>query len=132
MTKVALKTATMKQDTTTFELSVKEEELVGKIKVRISASQLIAFPDTELNFQGQALEDEKKLADYGIKANDALDFVITATEGSLMKQIGELLQARDLTTDELGLLYCYKHGVILNQALKTIGVEEKFPEYAKK
>ena len=42
-----------------------------------------------------------------------------------MRQLTDLLAARDLTTDELGLLYCYKHGVSTNQALKTIGSEAK-------
>ena len=42
-----------------------------------------------------------------------------------MKQLTELLKSRDLTCDELGLLYCYKHGVSTNQALKTIGIDAK-------
>jgi len=131
---VTMKSAAQKvaAQNSTFDISVKEEELVGKIKERIAASQLIAFPDTQLVHQGKTLEDGMKMGDYGVKENDALEFVICATEESLLKQVAELLQARDLTTDELGLLYCYKHGVSLNQALKTVGVEEKFQEYVKK
>jgi len=129
---VSMKSAALKGNQNTFDLSVKEDELVGKIKERIAASQLIAFPDTQLVHQGKTLQDGMKMGDYGVKENDALEFVISATEESLLKQVAELLQARDLTTDELGLLYCYKHGVSLNQALKTVGVEEKFQEYVKK
>ena len=48
-----------------------------------------------------------------------------------MKQLSELLQSRDLTCDELGLLYCYKHGVSTNQALKTIGIDMKLADFVK-
>jgi hypothetical protein len=72
------------------------------------------------------------MADCGVKDTSSLDFVIQASEGSLVKQLKELLQARDLSSDELGLLYCYKHGVSINQALKTIGFTEKFPDFIKK
>ena len=54
-----------------------------------------------------------------------MDFVLEATEESIVKQLKELLKSRDLTSDELGLLYCYKHGVSTNQALKTIGIDQK-------
>merc|ERR550514_1624902 len=72
------------------------------------------------------------MADYNIQDSSSLDFVIKATEDSLVQQLSGLLQSRDLTSDELGLLYCYKHGVSINQALKTIGFTEKFPEFIKK
>ena len=69
----------------------------------------------------------KTLSEYGVAASDALDFVLEATEESIVKQLVELLKTRDLTCDELGLLYCYKHGVSTNQALKTIGIDAKSP-----
>merc|ERR550537_604381 len=74
----------------------------------------------------------KTLADYDVQDSNSLDSVIKATEDSLVQQLEGLLQARDLTSDELGLLYCYKYGVSINQALKTIGYTEKFPEFIKK
>merc|ERR1719335_1292363 len=80
---------------------------------------------------GNVLEKEKTLADYGVQESTSFDFVIQASEASLVKQLAELLQARDLTCDELGLLYCYKHGVSINQALKTVGHTEKFHEFVK-
>merc|ERR1719408_1140594 len=81
---------------------------------------------------GAILEKEKTLADYGVQESSSLDFVIQASEASLVQQLIELLQARDLTCDELGLLYCYKHGVSINQALKTVGHTEKFQDFIKK
>merc|ERR1719262_46394 len=80
---------------------------------------------------GSVLEKEKTLADYGVQDSNLLDFVTQASEASLVTQLTELLQARDLTCDELGLLYCYKHGVSINQALKTVGHSEKFHEFVK-
>merc|ERR1719262_1460353 len=74
-------------------------------------------------FKGEKMEEGKTLSDYGIQESSALDFVLEATEDSIVKQLKELLKSRDLTADELGLLYCYKHGVSINQALKTIGLE---------
>merc|ERR1719235_2667262 len=78
---------------------------------------------------GAVLEKDKTMADYGIQESMSFDFVIQASEASLVGQLSELLQARDLTCDELGLLYCYKHGVSINQALKTVGHTEKFAEF---
>merc|ERR1719298_338064 len=52
-------------------------------------------------------------------------------EDSVVTQLKELLKSRDLTSDELGLLYCYKYGVSTNQALKTIGIEMKLAEFIK-
>jgi len=58
-----------------------------------------------------------------------MDIVVTATQQMLVKQLSELLQARDLSCDELGLLYCYKNGVSVGQALKTVGFEGKLAEF---
>merc|ERR1719298_97153 len=52
-------------------------------------------------------------------------------EDSVVTQLKELLKSRDLTCDELGLLYCYKHGVSTNQALKTIGIDAKLGDFIK-
>merc|ERR1719395_135722 len=77
------------------------------------------------------MDEGKTLSDYGIQESSALDFVLEATEESIVKQLGELLKTRDLTCDELGLLYCYKHGVSTNQALKTIGIDAKLGDFIK-
>merc|ERR1719359_563085 len=74
-------------------------------------------------FEGEKMAVDKALSTYGVKESSSLDFVVEASEESIMKQLTDLLRHRDLTCDELGLLYCYKHGVSINQALKTIGIE---------
>lgn len=52
-----------------------------------------------------------------------------ASQASLTAQLGELLQTRSLSCDELGLLYCYKHGVSINQALQTVDYDGKFADF---
>jgi len=129
---VNLKVASQSKASSNFDLTVTAEETVQSVKERIAASQLIAFPDQDLVLNGKVLDETKTLADYDVMDCSSFDFVIHATEESLVKQLAGLLQARDLTSDELGLLYCYKHGVSINQALKTVGYTEKFPEFIRK
>merc|ERR1719456_1669683 len=81
--------------------------------------------------KGEKMEEKKSLSEYGVSAGSELEFVLEATEKSVVKQLSELLQSRDLTCDELGLLYCYKHGVSTNQALKTIGIDMKLADFVK-
>merc|ERR1719409_1854845 len=77
------------------------------------------------------MDESKSLSASGVTNNNALDFVIEATEGTIEKQMTELLKTRDLTCDELGLLYCYKYGVSVNQALKTLGNDMKVVDFIK-
>jgi len=114
-----------------FELVVGAEDTVLSAKERIAAAQLVAFPEHDLVLDGGVLEASRGLSECGVKDGSALDFVVRATEASLVKQLVELLQARDLSSDELGLLYCYKHGVSINQALKSLGCDVKFQEFLK-
>jgi len=129
---VNLKVASQTGTTGKVELSAEPTDTVRIIKERIAASQMIAFPDQHVEFDGKVLEEVKSLADCGVKENASLDFVINASESSLVTQLSELLQARELSCDELGLLYTYKHGVSVNQALKTIGYQEKFQDFIRK
>merc|ERR1719387_59776 len=131
MVQVNLKIASQTGETSKVDLTVSPEDTIQSVKERIAASQLIAFKEQDIVFNGAVLEEAKTLADYGVQDSAALDFVIQASEASLAQQLAELLQARDLTCDELGLLYCYKHGVSINQALKTVGHSEKFHDFIK-
>merc|ERR1719240_1175110 len=79
--------------------------------------------------EGARLDDSQTLSDYCVKDGHSLDILVTATQQMLAKQLSELLQARDLSCDELGLLYCYKNGVSVGQALKTVGFEGKLAEF---
>jgi len=129
---VNLRVASQSGMTGQVEVTAAPNDTVRIVKERIAASQLVAFPNQHIEFDGKILEEVKSLADCGVKENCSLDFVVNATESSLVAQLSELLQARELSCDELGLLYTYKHGVSVNQALKTIGYQEKFQDFVRK
>jgi len=126
---VNLKTADKSAELSTVQVHVKPTDTIESIKEKIAVSQFIAFPEHSLQLNGKALDAAQTISACGVTAASVLDFVLEATEESLVKQLKELLQSRDLTSDELGLLYCYKHGVSTNQALKTIGVNLKLVEF---
>lgn len=86
----------------------------------------------DLKLDGEVLEDGKCLSDCGVKEGSSLNFEVKASESSLVRQLGDLLQARDLSTNELGMLYCYKHGVHINLAMKMIGHEGKLADFLQK
>jgi 2'-5'-oligoadenylate synthetase len=116
-----------------LQLIVGADDTVSSTKERISALQPIPFTDQDLKLNGKVLEDGKRLSqDCGVQEGSCLDFEVTASEATLAQQLNELLQARDLSSDELGLLYCYKHGVSINQSLNLVGHEGKFVDFLKK
>ena len=124
---VSVKTMEKGAATAKVEMTVTPAETVRSVKEKVAAAQLIAFPEHHMSTKGAKMAEQKKLSEYGVSAGSELEFVLEATEKSVVKQLSELLQSRDLTCDELGLLYCYKHGVSTNQALKTIGIDAKSP-----
>lgn len=119
-------------ENSTFELVVGAADTVSAVKERVTALQLIPFEEQDLKLNGETLEDGKSLSDCGVKEGSSLDFEVKASESSLVRQLGDLLQARDLSTNELGMLYCYKHGVHINLAMKMIGHEGKLADFLQK
>ena len=117
--------------TAKVEMTVTPTETVKSVKEKVAAAQLIAFPEHKLVCGGEKLDEKKTLGDCGVTEASAVEFVLEATEDSVAAQLKELLKSRDLTSDELGLLYCYKYGVSTNQALKTIGIEMKLADFIK-
>ena len=117
--------------TAKVEMTVAPTETVRSVKEKVAAAQLIAFPEHKLVCGGEKLDEKKTMGDCGVTEASAVEFVLEATEESVVTQLKELLKSRDLTCDELGLLYCYKHGVSTNQALKTIGIEIKLADFIK-
>merc|ERR1719478_1837689 len=71
------------------------------------------------------------MGDCGVTEASAVEFVLEATAEARSAASPRSSQSRDLTCDELGLLYCYKHGVSTNQALKTIGIDMKLADFVK-
>jgi hypothetical protein len=130
MIQVCLKTGE-KNAATKFEVQVAGQDTVKTVCEKVAAAQLIAFPEHKMVFKGETMEGSKTMADSGIEAGSSVEYVVMANEDSIVKQLKDLLKSRDLTADELGLLYCYKHGVSINQALKTIGQDTKLADFLK-
>jgi hypothetical protein len=117
---VCVKTPGLKEFTT--QVSVRPEETVRVLLDKVAASQLLAFPESSLCVDGKRAEPSATLAAVGVTNGCTVDFVLESTVKSLVAQLRELVRARALTFDELGLLYCYRYGLSLNQALKTLGI----------
>mmetsp|Transcript_46646 Transcript_46646/g.107770 ORF Transcript_46646/g.107770 Transcript_46646/m.107770 type:complete len:539 (+) Transcript_46646:133-1749(+) len=115
----------------TLELVVPISDTVADIKKRVASSQSIPFPIQDIVLDGEVLDDKLQAADCGIKDLSSLDLVVKASSMSLVQQLSELLQTRDLSCDELSLLYCYKFGTSVAQALKMLGYDMTLKDFIK-
>lgn len=89
----------------------------------------IPFPIEDLIYNGKVMRDSSKLSDCGIKESSLLELVVHASEHAFTEQLTDLLQARDLSIEELGLFYSYKNGASVMQALKFIGHEGTLQDF---
>lgn len=122
-----------KEGSSSLEIVVGEADTVASVKERVAALQLIPFPDQDLKLHGEALADMGRLSDLGVKEQSTLDLEVKASEETLAQQLRELLQARDLSCDELGLMYSYKHGASITQALKSLGfTKDKLQDFIRR
>jgi hypothetical protein len=102
---------------------VQPEDTVTQVKDKVLAAESIPFRELEVMLNGEGLDDRQTMSDCGIKEESSLDLVVRATEADFVSQLSELLRGRDLSCDELGLLYCYKFGASVSQALMMIGYD---------
>jgi len=128
---VNLKVKANASENTKLDLVLGEADTVAVLKERVTALQLIPEGEHVVKFGDDILSDAQILTQCGVTEGTSLGFEVNASEKNFVKQLAYLLQARDLSADELGLLYCYKHGVSINQALKLIGFDGKFVEFLK-
>lgn len=128
---VNLKVKANASENTKLDLVLGEADTVAVLKERVTALQLIPEGEHIVKFGDDILSDAQILTQCGVSEGVSLGFEVNASEKNFVKQLADLLQARDLSADELGLLYCYKHGVSINQALKLIGFDGKFVEFLK-
>lgn len=128
---VNLKVKANASENTKLDLVLGEADTVAVLKERVTALQLIPEGEHVVKFGDDILSDAQILTRCGVTEGTSLGFEVNASEKNFVKQLADLLQARDLSADELGLLYCYKHGVSINQALKLIGFDGKFVEFLK-
>jgi hypothetical protein len=113
----------------TVDLFAKEGDSVQALKAKIMESQMIAFREQDLILNGKILAEAKSLTECGICDGTEVELSVRTSEESLVDSLQELLQARDLSLEELCLLYCYKHGVSINQVLQSIGTQERFSNF---
>lgn len=125
---VAIKTC-VGDVTSKCEMEILGMDLVRDVKEKLASSQLIAFPKRDLMLKGEILADDATMESCGVTSNACLEMVVSATEDAVLDQLKELLASRDLTCDELGLLYCYKFGVSVNRALATVGCQLPLAEF---
>lgn len=128
---VNLKVKANASENTKLDLVLGEADTVAVLKERVTALQLIPEGEHVVKLGDDILNDGQILTKCGVTEGTSLGFEVNASEKNFVKQLADLLQARDLSADELGLLYCYKHGVSINQALKLIGFDGKFVEFLK-
>jgi len=113
----------------TVDLFAKEGDSIQALKAKIMESQMIAFREQDLLLNGEILAETKSLTECGISDGTEVELSVRTSEASLVDSLQELLQARDLSLEELCLLYCYKHGVSINQVLQSIGTQERFSNF---
>jgi len=108
-----------------FDTDVAVGSSVKTFMENLAAVKLVPFPDQYLVLHGERLDSDHKIENNFCE----IDFVVRACEADVVSQVEDLLQARQLTVDELGLLYVYKHGVSIQQALRIVGVTVTFQEF---
>lgn len=129
--RVNVKVKANADENATLDLTVGASDTISVLKERVATLQLIPVGDHVIKVGDTVLVDDQTLSESGVEEGNSLSFEVNATETTFVKQLTDLLQARDLSPDELGLLYCYKHGVSINQALKLLGFDGKFPDFLK-
>lgn len=124
-----LKSAQSAQVGQTVEFVAKENESVQALKTKIMESQMIAFRQQDLTLDGKVLPETESLSECGVQEGSIVELAVRTSEAHLLTSLAEVLSERDLSLEELALLYCYKHGVSINQVLQSIGIQEKFSNF---
>jgi len=112
-----------------IEFVAKENDSVQALKTKITESQMIGFRQQDLTFDGKILSEVDSLKDCGVHEGATLELAIRTTEAVLVSSLLDLVRERDLSLEELALLYCYKNGVSINQVLQSMGLTEKFSNF---
>lgn len=109
-------------DTRTIEAIVTSADTAFSFQERVAeVTNTLCFPDQHLSFNGQVIPGSSRLFSSDIKEGDELEFSFQPSETSLVKQLSDLLGAKTMSPEELSLLYCYRHLVTLEDAIKALG-----------
>lgn len=120
------------QSARTVELTVGPLTTVKSIKDRLTVIEPSPFADQELVLGDKALEDDAQLGDAEVKDGSILDLIIKATETTLAEQLTDLLQAKTISFEELGLLYVHRYGMPVAGALEALGLNETLCDFLKR
>lgn len=111
------------------EFMVKEGDSVSSLKTKIMESQLIGFPDQKLMMNKTILDEAHSLKECGVEDGCGVELTVQRNEADLLRSLVELVSGQELALEELALLYCYKHGISINQELQAIGLSERFSAF---
>ena len=74
-----MKTAEKDSATSKFEVHVSSSDTIGSMKEKVAESQLIAFPEHKLMFNGEKMDESKTLSEYGVKEWAGCFFTFTGS-----------------------------------------------------
>lgn len=114
-----------------LDLTVGRSELVSSVKERVAGLHAIPFPEQELVLNDKVLLDGSKLSACGVYDGAILELAVKASGATLAQQLTDLMQAPEMKEEELNLLYCYKYGAPIVDALKMLGYESKLEDFLK-
>jgi hypothetical protein len=129
---VTLKTIAQTQFETTICLAIFAVDIVSVVKERIAAAFGVAFPQADLYFGDEVLDDERKICGYyGMKKGSSLEFFVRATAATLAQQLADLLREQRVAmpSAELEMLYALKHGVTVAQSMELLGTSGTLEDF---
>jgi len=102
--------------------TVSPDDTASAVKERLAMFEpAAALPGARLLYKGKELNDDVRFTDCGVEEGASLDLVAGTSAQDFAQQLAELLQARDLPLEELGLLYSHRYGATVGQVLKLLG-----------
>mmetsp|Transcript_57780 Transcript_57780/g.102558 ORF Transcript_57780/g.102558 Transcript_57780/m.102558 type:complete len:536 (+) Transcript_57780:99-1706(+) len=117
----------------TLDVVIGPNDTVAALKDRVGALMLMPFPNQVLKLaSGESLPDKEVLYKHDIEEGSELVLEVSTSAKALEQQLKDLLKTRDLSCDELGLLYCYKYGVSVSQTMQALGEEGKLQDFLKR
>jgi len=114
-----------------FDLIVGATDTVESLKKRITDIQPVPYPDAKITFHNQVLTSGQNLSECEVREGDILDFTVQASAQVLVENLIKLLEGHALSVQELGFLFCHKHGVNISQALKYLSKDESLSNFLK-
>jgi uncharacterized ubiquitin-like protein YukD len=118
------------QEASEHRLTVSPSDTVGAVKMRLELLEPVAaLQGARLIYEGKDLDDNARLSDCGVGEGSSLGLAVAVSAEALAQQLSELLQARGLPIEELGLLYSHRHGATVGDVLRFLGKDAKLSHF---